>query len=179
MALDRTIAPRRALACALLAALAAAGCGYAVGPTAGTADRGDRTIAVPVFDNDTYRRGFEVEMTRALVNEIHARSMLRVVPDPAAADLVVRGRIRSFRERVLADRGRDTITENSVEVTLVVVVENPAAGTRRSLTFSTREPYSTFKGQRLATARAEAFENLAEEIVFALESSWPDPTESS
>ena len=116
---------------------------------------------------------------RALVNEIHARSTLRIVDDPAAADLVVRGRIRSFTERVLADEGRSTVTENSVEVALAIDVTD-RAGARRTLTFRTREPYSTFKGQRLATARAEAFENLAEEIVFALdfESPEPPPTES-
>ena len=176
MATVRRHALIRPVALGLLVALASGGCGYTTGPSAGTpAEKGNRTVAVPVFDNDTYRRGIEIEMTRALVNGLHGRSTLRVVSDPATADLVVRGRIRSFGEHVLADRGRDTVTENSVEVTLVIVVEDRATDDPKTLTFSTREPYSTFKGQRLATARAEAFENLAEDIVFALASSWPEP----
>jgi Lipopolysaccharide-assembly len=159
-----------ALATSLLAGLAA--CGYHAGLIL---PEGVRTVAVPVFDNDTFRREIEVELTQAVAGELSGRTPLRIVADAADADLVVRGRIQSFEQRVLADRGRNTITESSVVVGVKVVLENRLAGTRKTLALTTREPFSTFKGQSLASARAEAFENLAEQIAHALEGDWPEP----
>jgi len=153
------------------AVLSLVSCGYSAGPLV---PEGVRTVAVLIFENDTFRREIEVELTRAVAEEFHARTNLRVVGDPAAADLVVRGRISSFSERVLADREHNEVTESSVVVEIVVVLENRVAGTTRSVTLSVREPYSTIKGQTLASARAEAFENLAEKVVYSLENDWPD-----
>jgi hypothetical protein len=158
------------LAVAVLALLLPA-CGYRAGPLV---PEGVRTVALVTFDNDTFRREIEVELSRAVAEEIHARTDLRVVAEPEGADLVVRGRILSFDERVLADRGADRITESSVVVVLRVILEDRVAGTRRSLTLRSQEPYSTYQGQRLASARAEAFENLAERIVHALAGEWPE-----
>ncbi len=157
-----------------LAILSLAACGYAAGPLV---PEGVQTVAVPVFDNDTFRREIEVELTRHVARELGARTSLRVIGDPASADLVIRGRIAAFSERVLADRERNEVTESSVVIEVVVVLENRTAGTTRSVTLSTREPYSTIKGQSLASARAEAFENLAEKVVHALEDDWPDATD--
>ena len=160
-------------------ALALGSCGYRAGPVDPSKAR---TVAVPVFDNDTYWREIEVEMTQALVAEIDARSGLRLTAKPAAADLVLRGTIASFGKRVLADRGPGDVTESAVVVTLVVVVEDTRTGTRDRRTFRIEEPYSTTKGQSLASARAEAFENLAEQILYSLEDDWagePSPEEPS
>jgi hypothetical protein len=151
---------------ALLALALLSGCGYTAGPLS---TGGAETIAVAVFDNDTFRREIEVELTQAVVDEVHARTALRLVDDAAGADLVVRGVIRSFTQRVLADRGPDDVTEAAILVTVDVTVENRVRGTETPLTFQIREPFSTTKGQTLASARAEAFENLAEQIVYALE----------
>jgi len=167
----RTGARRAAVLVPLLIVLGVAACGYSAGPLV---PEGVKTIAVPVFDNDTFRREIEVELTRAVAEELTTRTSLRVVGDPDAADMVVRGRIAVFSERVLADRERNEVTESSVVVEIVVVLENRAAGTTRSVTLTTREPYSTIKGQSLASARAEAFENLAEKVVHSLENDWPD-----
>jgi hypothetical protein len=144
----------------------ATACGYRAGPVL---PEGVRTVAIPVFDNDTFRREIELELTQAVVREFSARTPLRILADPEKADLVVRGRILSFEERVLADKGRNTITESSVVVSVRIDLENRIDGSKTKRTLTIREPYSTFKGQTLASARAEAFENLAEQIAYALE----------
>ena len=165
------------LALLVVPILALVSCGYHAGALV---PEGARTVAVPVFDNDTFRREIEVEITKAVTAEIHARTALRLIANAGRADLVVRGRIRGFSERVLSDRAPDEVLESAVVVTLEVAYENRVAGTRWTRRFEIREPYSTFKGQTLATARAEAFENLAEKVIQALEGDWPDrPTESS
>lgn len=171
----RSGACRAAALCISALALATAGCGYRAGPLDPSHAR---TVAVPVFDNDTFRRAIEVELTRILAAEIHARSGLRLVADAAAADIVLHGRIRSFDESVLADRGPTNVTESSVVVDVEVIVEDRKTGLRTRRTFHNREPYSTVHGQSLSTARAEAFENLAEQIIHALEDDWTR-TESS
>ncbi|MHC5048305.1 MAG: LPS assembly lipoprotein LptE [Planctomycetota bacterium] len=73
----------RTLACAagLSTALILSGC--ASDPTEGYAfaspyPEGMRTVAVNVFENDTYERGVEFEFADALVKEIEARTPYKV-----------------------------------------------------------------------------------------------------
>ncbi len=92
-----------ALACAL-----AIGCGYQVVHYADAL--GDaRTIAIRGLRNDTFEPGVDAIVSDALAREFVRRGALRVVDDPARADLVVSGAVarldvsrRSFSSIALA-----------------------------------------------------------------------------
>ena len=93
-------------------------------------DRGEATlpsgslprVAVLPFDNATFRRGLEIELTRLLADEVRARSP-RAPAGPDDADWLVRGTILRADERIYSEDENDLVRESSivleVEVTLI------------------------------------------------------------
>jgi hypothetical protein len=85
--------------CLLLFSVA---CGYRV------AGRGDRlppdikTLAVPIFTNETPRFRIEQRVSAAITRELIERSRFRVTPNPARADAVLSGTIKEVRSGVIA-----------------------------------------------------------------------------
>ena len=64
-----------------LLALLLAGCGYVVG----SPFRPDvRSVAVPIFQNDTYRKGVEFQLTEAVQKEMQQRG-LQIAEEPYAS----------------------------------------------------------------------------------------------
>jgi len=90
---------RRALCIAsLLLLLAQAGCGYSVvryGSGLGDA----RRIAIRGLTNDTFEPGVEALVSDALAREFAQRGALRLVDDPASADLVIGGAVKGVETR--------------------------------------------------------------------------------
>jgi hypothetical protein len=159
-----------ALAC-LLASLPAAGCSYT---TRSLVDESYQTVAIPIFANDTPRRDLEIEVTRAVVEEMQARTHLRVVPEGDSPDLVLRGTLHEVDEQGVSRRKFQRIREQDVFVTAEVTVENRRTGKdlvpKRLVT--EREAFVPVIGEDVRTAREEAVRALAERVVRTLESSW-------
>lgn len=93
------------------------GCGYRV------AGRGDRlppdvrTIAVPMFENETARFRIEQRVTAAITREFLQRTRFRITPEPAGADAVLRGSIKEVRSGVVTfDLATGRATALQVEV---------------------------------------------------------------
>jgi hypothetical protein len=85
-------AVRRFAAILLLLLAAGSGCGYSlVGYSAGFDDI--RTVAIVTFENDSFVPGVEYVVSDALRREFLRRGAVRVVSDPAAADLVLGGAV--------------------------------------------------------------------------------------
>lgn len=158
------------------------GCGYTAGHVARSPATGEgalRPLAVKPFDNESFRRGLEIRLTRLVADEMRGRGHTAPV-EPENADWVLTGRILSAGERVLSEDTRDDVRESSFEVVVEVVLEDPAAekviGTY-SLTES--ESFSARAG-RIATlkqAEEEALRDVAERIVYWLE--LQDPEQAS
>jgi hypothetical protein len=97
--------------------LASPGCGYRV------AGRGDRlppdvrTLAVPIFENETARFRIEQRVTAAITREFLQRTRFRVTPEPEGADAVLRGSIKEVRSGVVTfDLATGRATALQVEV---------------------------------------------------------------
>ena len=168
--------------CVLVAALALAGCSYRADPdmSRGRDGAGNMPdVAVVPFDNDTFRRGLEVRLTRLLTDEVRARSP-RAPQSKDSADWILEGTIRHAGERVLSEDLKDEIRESSFEVTVeVTLIERSTKKTLKTDSFTTRESFSARAG-RIATlkqAQEEALRDLAENIVYWLEAG--NPKESS
>jgi len=85
-------------ACAVLLAGWAAlgtGCGYHVAGRSAHLPESVRTIAVPALENHSTQYRIEQRLTEALVHELLAQGRYRVVSNPAAADVTLRGAITS------------------------------------------------------------------------------------
>ena len=156
----------------ILAALLAVSCGYSIGPVAPGA--GGRTIAVPAFENTTYRRDLERDLTRAVREEILARSDCRLVEISDHPDLVLTGTLVEVDERVLSESEGGELRESSVAVTAMVTLSDTRTGEllldRSRLT--EREPFVPAKGGSIRTAENAALRTLAERIVYSLSPGW-------
>ena len=160
---------KRVLFLALAAALT--GCGYSTGSLV---PAGYRTIAVPVFDNTTQRHDLEWELTRAVVEEIHSRTALRVVDPSDSPDLVLSGSLVDVSEDVLSHMNRQRIRESAYFLTAEVEVLDGHTGKTivKKDRVTERESFVPLVGENVRTAREEAGRSLAERIVQRLEAAW-------
>lgn len=164
----------------LLAALVAlASCGYRFDRDRGEARLASGElprVAVVPFDNTTFRRGLEIELTRLLDDEIRARSP-RAPARPSEADLVIRGTIIRAPERIYSEDNNDNVRESSIVLEVEVTLEDRAAEkVIGPYTYRERDSYSARAG-RIATleqAESEALRKIAERIVYWLEAGHPE-----
>jgi len=146
------------------------GCGYSAKPLLKS---GVRTVYVPVFDNKTFRREIEFQLTEAVKNEILYKTDLKIVPKEKA-DSILEGEIVDFRERVLTEDSHD----NAEEVRVFVYVNVRWRDLRTGRTLMSQEritaPTEFYipKGETVRTATAESFRDLAELIVNLMEEEW-------
>jgi len=64
-------------------------------------DQRIRTIYVPVFQNHSYRRGLEFDLTQAVIREIEAQTPYKVVADRDSADSELLGTIATVTKNLL------------------------------------------------------------------------------
>jgi hypothetical protein len=57
-----------------------------------------RTVFVPIFGNETYLRGIEFEMTKAVIRELESKTPYKVVSNCADADTQLDGKIMTRRK---------------------------------------------------------------------------------
>lgn len=107
-----------------LVLMTAALCGCASDPTQGYSAMGIypddvSTVAVPIFENDTFTREVEFDLTEALIKEIEARTPYKVV-DRSRADTVLIGRVKEVE---LDQLSKSKLTGLSEEVILRVTID--------------------------------------------------------
>ncbi len=84
----------RLLALVAATALGAAGCGYHFASSGDALPSGAQTIYVQRFDNRTRFTGLNDDFMRYVKDEIAMHRRLKVVDDPATADLVLTGEVK-------------------------------------------------------------------------------------
>ena len=107
-----------------VAILASSGCGYRSGYTA---RRDIRNVAIPVFGNDSFYRGIEIDLTREVISSIEKKTPYRVV-DSSAADAVFEGRIKESRITVLQEDAGNRPTQVQLTLVVAVVLRRPVDG---------------------------------------------------
>ena len=128
-----TTAVRRWLAPAL-ALVSLSGCesaghftflGYTTRPNY---DDGIRTVYVPIFENNTFRRGLEYDLHRAVVREIEHKTPYKVVSDPCRADTELRCTILAANKNLLNRNPLNEVREAEMAVTISVVWKDVRTG---------------------------------------------------
>jgi hypothetical protein len=138
---NRTARLRTAFAAVTAAGLAAlVGCqggpptlfGYQLGADA-LYDPNIKTVYVPVFHNRAFQttpyRGVEVNITKAVVREIGAKTRFKVVSDPERADTELLGNVVSIDKTVLNRNQQNLIREADVVLTVDVLWRDLRDGT--------------------------------------------------
>lgn len=174
----RTVASRLAL---LLCLLLAAGCTpYRMGaPTLFPCSV--RTVYVPVFNTDSFRRQLGERLTEAVVKEVEQRTPYKVVSN-ATADSVLSGKIVSDTKRLLVEAPTDEPRESELNFQVQVSWIDRQG---RQLQPSRNVPLPADLvqigqsahlipelGQTVATAQQAAIDRLAQQIVALMEAPW-------
>ena len=162
---------RRAIILACAAGLALVmGCGYSSRPMT----RGDvRTVYVPVFDNQTMRRGMEFDLTRAVVDAINQKTQLKLA-EKDAADTILQGEIVEVRQREYIRT--EPLKPEEERVTVYVNVTWKDRRTNQILMKRQNvQSYADFivsRRQDATSASKDAMTLLAEKIVNLMEEAW-------
>ena len=133
------------------------------------------TIYLNMFDNQTFWRNMEYDLTDALAKRIEARTPYKIVSDQDLADTVMTGQITSVSQGVLmTDRDTGNSVEQELILRAVVSWKNYKTGALladneavvASASFSTALQQHEAYGSKLATNR------LAVKIVELMENRW-------
>jgi len=171
----------RSVALILCAAAMMHGSGCASDPAAGYSTRSLhseslRTIAVPIFRNDTFDRGVEFALTEAVIKEIESRTRYKVTTQ-TRADSILSGRVSRVERRQLS---RSRLTGLGEEVAYLVTIDFEWRDLHRDVPLIVR---SEFTGQGMfhpsrpigeseETGRFGAVQILARDIVNEMQSNW-------
>lgn len=146
------------------------GCGYT---NRSLISHNINSIYIPIFDNLTFRRGIEFDLTKAIKNEIMTKTNLRIV-NKEDADTVLYGRVKDFKEVLLTQ----DVTDNIVESRVALFVDFKLVDRRTNRTLIAKEnikqdtEFIVRRGETLESATEEGILDIAETIVNCLEEKW-------
>ena len=166
----------RVLLCFLASCLGLCGCAELAGYSNEPLFPQDvSSVCLDMFDNRTFRRGVEYELSDALAKRIELETPYKIVSDADRADTVMSGQILSMWELPLStDREIGTVLEREVELRAVVNWKNLKTGQLMidHQLVSASASYSTYQKQDFKYASTLAANNLARKIVELMEGKW-------
>ena len=133
------------------------------------------SVCLKMFDNQSFRRGAEYELSDALAKRIEVETPYKLVSSLDRADTVMSGRIVSIGESALStQREIGRVLEREVELRAVVNWKNLKTGELLIDNQSVRASasYSTYQMQDFKYASTLAANNLARKIVGLMEEKW-------
>ena len=164
----------------LLAALSAAfgGCGYHIGSPYRTEIR---SVYVPIFETQSFRRNLEFQLTEAVHKQIQLRTPFRLVKE-GDADTKLTGKIVETTKRVLGETGFDDPRELELLMVVEVTWEDLRSGeilmqqrvplTPEQVQLMSARSFAPEIGQSLATATQSSVDGIARKIVDMMETPW-------
>jgi hypothetical protein len=154
------------------------GCGYTLG--SGFSPE-IKTVAVPLFENDTYRRGLELQLTEAVQKQIQNRTPYRLARGNNA-DTRLTGRIVQAQKHVLGETGNDDPRQLQMSIMVRVTWENLRTGeilaqqevpvAPEAIPLAAQAGFAPELGQSQATATQTAIDQLARHITNMMETPW-------
>ena len=154
------------------------GCGYMFGSPH---QPGIRTVHVPVFTSDTFRRGLEYQLTEAVQQQIKHRTAFQLT-SRETADTILQGHLVELRKDGLGETRFDDLRELQLELTVVATWKDARTGRvigRQSIRpeldhrhLIAQANMAPEVGQSLATATQTAVDRLAIQIVDIMEMPW-------
>ena len=137
--------------------------------------QGINSVCLEMFENQSFRRGVEYELTDALAKRIEADTPYKIISSKDRADSVITGRIVSINESILTtEREIGRALEKEVRLTAVVTWKNLKTGELLidNHTVTTEATYSDYQMQVFGYASTLAANNMAQNIVELMEIKW-------
>jgi hypothetical protein len=162
-------------------AVTAAFSGCAADPTNGYAlasayDNSIRTVAVPIFDNPTFEHGLEMNLTEAVIKEIHRSTPWRVV-ERENAETELSGSISSAELRALGlDSDTGLIGQYAYDLGVTFEFRDRRDGrvllARRNFRAAEAFVPDRLAGERIEFGRQATIDQIARDIVAELRATW-------
>jgi len=140
-----------------------------------------RTVHVPVFQSDSFRRNLGERLTEAVIKEIELKTPYKVVPRERA-DTVLSGRLVGESKDVIVESRFDDPRNYDIQMSVLVNWTNRAGEPiHQSQTLmvpdqvwevSATSALTPEVGQSLTVAQQQAIQRLAEQIVSMMEAPW-------
>ncbi len=134
------------------------------------------TVAVPIFQNQSFYKRVEFDMTEALIKEIESRTPYKVTAE-TGANTVIQGSIVSVHQQLIS-RSFEAAVPEELQVTIVAEIEwkDKRSGTvirKRSRVTGTGE-YVPARGvgQPFEIAQHAAVADLSRQIVSVMRRDW-------
>ena len=157
----------RQLICVAFVFVLVSGCGYS---QKSLIDRKINTIYISIFENNTFVRGIEFDIAKAVKDEIMSRTSLRIVQKDSA-DIIMTGEIGGSAQAALS-QSRDNIVESSVSISASVTLLDTRTGRSMGGGAGGGASFIVDRGENVQSATEEAIANLARVLVDNLEEEW-------
>lgn len=133
------------------------------------------TVYLEMFDNRSFWRGVEYDLTDALGKRIEADTPYKIVSDKDRADTIIGGQLQSVGQSILAmERERGRTMEREVNLRAVVRWKDLRSGEMllNNENVMASFSFSSHLGQDFEYASSGAANKLAKRIVEAMEKDW-------
>jgi hypothetical protein len=87
-----------------------------------------KTVYVPIFENATFRRGIEYDLTRAVITAIEQKTPFKIVDNRDAADTELTGTIVAFNKNILNRNQLNEQRESETVLTVAIVWKDLRSG---------------------------------------------------
>lgn len=134
-----------------------------------------KSVYVEMFDNTTFTRDLEYDLTDAVAKRIEAETPYKIVSDKSRADTILSGKITGIGGSALTiERETGRSLENQAEVTAQFNWKNLRTGEYllEDSTATATASYSQFQEQGFDYASKTAANKLAERIVEQMQTKW-------
>ena len=134
-----------------------------------------KSVYVEMFDNQSFQRGVEYDLTDAIAKRIEAETPYKVISSRNRADTVITGKITSAQKSLLSsERQTGRPLEKQADLTVVVNWKNLKTGQLLidNASISASVSYSEWQNQSFDYAAALAANKLEERIVELMEKQW-------
>jgi len=134
-----------------------------------------KSVRLEMFDNLTFRRGTEYDLSDALAKRIESDTPYKIVTSADRADTVISGRITSIGNLGLSrERELGGILEQELEIVALVDWKNLKTGELliEHETVRASASYTTLQNQDFQYASALVANKLAAKIVELMETEW-------
>ena len=154
----------------LILATLLSGCGYT---SRSLLEQNVRSIYIKIFDNETFRRDLEFDLTKAIKEEILLRTRLKIV-DKKYADSILFGSIETVTERVLIESPDAEVIESSVSTTVRFSWTDQRTGRAiiDKYKVAASAEFIATRNEDVKTGEIKSFVNVARKIVNLMEKDW-------
>jgi hypothetical protein len=139
-------------------------------------DRTLRSVAVPIFQNTTFARGIETELTEAIIKEIQSTTPWRVAPQGAAQSVLTGTISASTLDAFSTNRDTGYAQELNVQLTVNFAWKDARTGkvlqARNNFTATDSFIPSRPVGERIEVGERGAIQRMARDIVAVMRSEW-------